>query len=164
MITWIGIYLIRPFIKLLDQLVPIGNLAARAWVSWIFFTAGISKIVAWQTTILLFQYEYHVPWMSPVSAAIMGTAAELILPVLLLIGLGGRIVIFAFFVDNLVCMISDPFLWTPDGAAGLAEHINWGFLLALLMFYGPSKLSLDHLIFRWHIHKTRDTLYNADGI
>ena len=56
MITWIGIYLIRPFIKLLDQLVPIGNLAARAWVSWIFFTAGISKIVAWQTTILLFQY------------------------------------------------------------------------------------------------------------
>ncbi len=164
MITWIGMRIIRPFIKLLDALVPLGNLGARIWVSWIFFTAGISKIVAWQTTILLFQYEYHVPLVSPLVAAIFGTAAEFILPVLLVLGLGGRIVIFIFFAYNLVCMISYPFLWTPDGAAGLTEHINWGLLLGLLMLYGPSKISLDHVISRWHINKARETLYDTDGI
>lgn len=164
MITWIGMKIVRPIIKLLDTLVPLMNVGARVWVSWIFFTAGISKIVAWQTTILLFQYEYNVPFMSPVAAAIMGTAAELILPVLLVIGFGGRIVISIFFIYNLVCMISYPFLWTADGAAGLAEHINWGILLGLLMCYGPSKLSLDHVILRWHINKTRDNIYHTDGI
>lgn len=164
MITWIGMRIVRPLIKLLDELVPLGNLGARLWISWIFFTAGLSKLVAWQTTVLLFQYEYHVPWVSPVVAAIFGTAAELILPILLVVGLGGRIVISIFFIYNLVCMISYPFLWTPDGAAGLAQHINWGILLGLLMLYGPSKFSLDHIILRWHINKTRKSLYSTDGV
>ena len=164
MINWLAIKIIRPFIQLLDFWAPFWNLGARLWISYIFLMAGISKVTAWQTTLLLFQYEYHVPLLSPFLAAVFGTAAELILPLLLVIGLGGRIVISIFFIYNAVCMIAYPFLWTPDGASGLAEHINWAILLGLLMCYGPGRISLDHIILRWHIRKTREKIFASEGL
>ncbi len=151
MIRFIG-RLIRPFLWSLDYLRPLADLVARCWVAWIFFKAGLVKIQAWQATINLFTYQYQVPLLSPGVAAALGTAAELILPVLLTIGLGGRIMIFIFFVYNIIAVASYHFLWTPDGWDGLAQHINWGILLALLMTHGPGKLSLDHWIRRHHGH------------
>jgi len=138
------IKVLSPILKLLDFLTPVGDLAARCWVAYIFFKAGILKVMSWQTTILLFTHEFSVPFLSPYFAALIGTGAELILPVLLVLGLGGRLSIVAFFCYNVVAVISYPHLWTPDGAQGLAQHINWGLLLALLMFHGPGKLSIDH--------------------
>jgi putative oxidoreductase len=138
--------LLRPFILTLDFLAPVGDLLARLWVAYIFFISGLAKIEHWDSTLLLFEHEYHVPLLSPSVAAILGTGAELILPILLVLGLGGRLVIFIFFIYNLIAMISYPFLWTPSGQAGLFDHISWGLLLMLLMFHGPGKLSLDYLI------------------
>lgn len=163
MFVWIGTWLIRPFIRLLDWLKPLGDLGARVWVSWIFFKAGLVKVSAWGSTVLLFQYEYHVPVISAKAAAIIGTGAELVLPVLLVIGFGGRIVIAIFFVYNIVAMASYPFLWTADGAIGLAQHISWGVLLGLLMFHGPGKLSLDYIIRRWYIRRVRKEILETDG-
>lgn len=134
------------FVKVLTFFSPLGDLLARCWVAYIFFKAGLLKVQSWQSTLYLFQNEFHVPLLSPHFAALLGTGAELVLPILLVIGLGGRMMMFIFFMYNLIAMISYPVLWTPDGAAGLAQHINWGLLLALLMFHGPGKLSLDHLI------------------
>ena len=135
---------------LLDVLTPIGQLAARWWVAWIFLKAGILKVMSWQSTLMLFRYEFAVPFLSPEVAAVIGTGAELILPILLIFGLGGRLSITVFFIYNLIAVISYPILWTPDGAAGLANHVNWGLLLALLMFFGAGKLSLDYLIKKWY--------------
>lgn len=164
MMSWITMNVVRPFIKFLDLLAPIGNFCARIWIASIFFKAGLSKIASWSTTLLLFQYEYHVPFVSPFVAAVIGTGAELLLPVLLVMGLGGRFIISIFFVYNVVCMIAYPFLWTPDGTAGLAEHINWGILLGLLMLYGSDKIALDHLLLRWDINKTRKKLDASVGL
>lgn len=138
--------IIRPFIALLQFLTPLGDFIARIWVAQIFFTAGLVKVQSWDTTVTLFEYEYNVPILSPYLAAWIGTAAELVLPVLLALGLGGRFWIFALFVFNFVAAASYPFLWTPEGSTGLQQHIGWGVLLLLLMFHGSGKLSLDYWI------------------
>ncbi len=99
---------------------------------------------------MLFHYEYQVPILSPYWAAVLGTIGELTLPVLLVLGLGGRIVIVAFFFYNVVCAISYPHLWTPEGANGLFQHICWGLLLAMLMTHGTGKLSLDYWLCKYY--------------
>jgi len=144
--------IIRPFVRVFNFFAPVGDLLARIWVAQIFFMSGLVKIQAWQSTMMLFQHVYHVPLLPPQVAAVMATAAELILPVFLVLGLGGRFLIFIFFIYNGIAAISYPFLWTAEGAMGLAQHINWALLLLLLMFHGSGKLSLDYLIHKFHGH------------
>lgn len=132
--------------RLLDFLTPIGDLAARVWVAYSFFKSGLLKITSWQSTVMLFTHEFHVPLLSPHVAAVGATGLELILPILLLFGLGTRLVAVIFFVFNLVAVFSYPFLLTPEGGPGLAQHIGWALLLALLMFHGTGKLSIDYWI------------------
>jgi putative oxidoreductase len=145
--------ILKPVLKLLDFITPFANLLARFWVAAIFFQAGLVKIQSWQTTIELFTNQYQVPLLSPVLAAYIGTGFELILPIFLILGLGGRFLIFLFFVYNIMCVVSYHFLLTMEGQAGLASHINWGLLLLLLMCYGTDKLSLDYLIHKkWGHH------------
>lgn len=143
---------LRPFIAFLIFLTPLFDLLARLWISYVFLLSGLSKVENWQSTIMLFTYEYHVPLLSPYAATVLGTIAEFVLPVLLTLGLGGRVVIFIFFVYNLIAMFSYPFLFTANGQAGLYQHITWGLLLGLLMCHGPGTLSLDSLINRKHGH------------
>ncbi len=155
--NWL-VALIKPLINGLKALSPLGDLLARAWIAKVFFQSGITKIMSWPVTLMLFSTQYQVPFLSPEVAAYMGTAAELILPVLLLIGLGGRIMILIFFVYNIICVISYHFLWTPQGTMGLDQHICWGLLLAMLMFHGPGKYSLDYLFLQRYY--SADELYN----
>ena len=56
----------------------------RFAIFWVFFRSGMTKLHDWETTLALFQDEYHVPLLNPTVAAYMGTAGELALPVLLL--------------------------------------------------------------------------------
>ncbi len=137
-------------LRLLDILKDVGDLIVRLWVAKIFIDSGLTKVADWGATIVLFKYVYHVPFISPVIAAYMGTFAEFFLPIMLVLGLGGRLFIFMFFIYNLVCMVSFHFLWTPDGAAGLADHINWGLLIMMIMLHGSGRISLDYFIHkRW---------------
>ena len=145
-------YLLKPFFWTLDKLTPVGDLLARIYVAKIFFMSGLVKYQAWEDTLTLFEYEYKVPFLSPYTAAVLGTGAELILPILLLLGLGGRLIIFVFFMYNVIAVVSYPQLWTPEGAFGLDQHICWGLLLALLMFHGSGKLSIDYLLNKKYGH------------
>lgn len=138
--------ILRPILKLIDFLTPIADLLARLWIAKIFLVSGVHKIQYWDTTLMLFQNVYHVPFFSPAFAAYLGTALEILLPILLILGLGGRFVIFIFFVYNVECVLSFPYLCTRAGAAGLASHISWGLLLLLLLFHGSGKLSLDYYL------------------
>jgi putative oxidoreductase len=144
--------IIRPFVRVFNALTPLGDLLARIWVAQIFLFSGITKLQSWETTKMLFAHVYTVPLLSPNLAAIFGTAAEIILPIMLLLGLGGRVLIFIFFCYNAICAISYHFLWTAEGLAGLDQHINWGLLLMLMMFHGSGKWSLDYLIHKYHGH------------
>jgi putative oxidoreductase len=129
----------------LGFLAPIVDLALRLWVAAVFFRSGLVKIQSWDTTILLFTNEYHVPVLSPELAAVLGTAAELVLPVFLALGLGGRLAAAALFVFNIVAVLSYPEL----EAAGLEQHQVWGLMLLVTLLHGPGALSMDHLLARW---------------
>lgn len=138
--------ILKPVSKFLNVFAPVADLLARCWIAYVFFIAGVAKITDWQTTLMLFAHEYQVPLIPTDIAAYLGTAFELILPLLLVLGLGGRITIFLFFMYNFLCVCSFHFLWTPEGTHGLYQHINWGLILLLLMVHGPGKISLDYVI------------------
>lgn len=126
----------------IDLLSPLFDLGIRLYVAKVFFMSGLTKIQSWDTTLALFENEYAVPLLPPELAAYMGTAAELTLPVLLVLALGGRLVALALFVFNCIAVLSYPDL-TP---AGLNDHYLWGALLLVTFFHGPGKLSADGLL------------------
>jgi putative oxidoreductase len=126
----------------LDALQPLAALAARIYVAYAFFLSGLTKLRDWSTTIALFTDEYKVPLLSPEVAAAMGTAGELALPVLLVLGLGGRFAALGLTVINIVAVIS----LSEIAPAALQQHMTWGVLLAGLAIYGCGKYALDHVI------------------
>jgi|SRR5664279_3118553 putative oxidoreductase len=130
--------------RLIDRLQPLLALAIRLYVAQVFLMSGLTKIHDWNITLALFENEYHVPLLSPSVAALMGTAAELGLPMLLIAGLGTRFAALALFVFNIVAVVSYPDL----SDAGLKDHMLWGALLLVLAVYGPGKFSLDRFFDR----------------
>lgn len=132
--------------RALDATQPLCALAARLYVAQVFWASGLTKIRDWETTLALFQDEYRVPLLSPAWAAFMGTGGELVLPVLLALGLGGRFAALGLSVVNAVAAIS-----LPDIApAALQQHVFWGSLLAGLAAFGPGTWSADRWIAaRW---------------
>lgn len=125
----------------LDALQPLAALLARLYVAQVFFLAGLTKLRDWGVTVALFTDEYKVPLLSPPVAAALGTLGELVLPVLLVIGLGGRLSALGLFVVNGVAVIS----LSEIAPAALQQHVFWGSLLAGLAIYGLGPWSLD----RW---------------
>ena len=132
------------FARLVDRFQPLFALAIRFYVARVFLLSGLTKTHDWNTTIALFENEYRVPVLSPAVAALLGTAAELGLPILLILGLGSRFAALALFAFNIVAVISYPDL----SDAGLKDHMLWGALLLVTFFQGPGKWSLDHLLGR----------------
>ena len=129
----------------IDLLAPILDLAIRLYVASVFFISGMVKLQSWESTVALFENEYAVPLLPPELAAYFGTATELIIPVFLVLGLGGRLAALVLFVFNIVAATSYPDI----SIAGIKDHILWGCLLAVIFFHGPGILSLDRLILRW---------------
>lgn len=128
----------------LDTISPIADLVIRCYVAWDFFKSGLTKIQSWETTKMLFEYEYNVPLLSPSVAALLATVGELVLPVLLVVGLLTRLSGIGLFVLNAVAVYAYwSFLGSADGTAGLNQHIYWGLLLLVPIFHGPGKLSVD---------------------
>ena len=75
---------------LIDRLQSLFAFVLRLYVGRVFFASGLIKLSNWDATLALFANEYHVPVLSPHLAAILGTAAEVGLPVFLVLGLGTR--------------------------------------------------------------------------
>jgi hypothetical protein len=91
---------------LVDRVQPFFAGALRIYVARVFFMSGLTKLHDWNITLALFRNEYHVPVLPPALAAVLGTGAELGLPVLLLLGCGTRIAAAALFVFNIIAVIS----------------------------------------------------------
>ena len=74
----------------ISLLEPVALFAARFYVAWAFFASGLTKLRDWESTLMLFEYEYQVPLLPFELAAYLGTAAEIVLPILLVAGLMSR--------------------------------------------------------------------------
>ncbi len=132
------------FAQALNTLQPVAALSARLYVAQVFFLSGLTKLKDWETTLALFADEYKVPLLTPPVAAFMGTAGELVLPVLLALGLGSRVAALGLFVVNGVAVIA----LAEIAPAALQQHILWGALLVGLAVYGPGKWAIDTLLVR----------------
>lgn len=134
--------LVRQAIGWLETLQPVAQLGARLFVAQAFFASGLTKLRDWDTTLALFQDEYHVPLLPPDVAAVAGTFGETALPVLLVLGLAGRFAAAGLSVVNVVAVLS----LAEIAPAALQQHQFWGSLLVGLLLWGPGKLSLDHWV------------------
>lgn len=131
----------------LDLLRPILLLGTRIFVSWQFLKSGWLKLTTWDVTLELFRSEYQVPILSPGVAAVFGTFGELFFPVLLILGLFTRLGALGLFAVNLMAVVS---YWHVLGAEGyeaaLAQHVLWGYMLAVIALVGAGGISVDRLL------------------
>jgi putative oxidoreductase len=132
-------------IAALNSLQPAAQLMARLYVANVFFMSGLTKLRSWDTTVALFMDEYHVPLLNPTVAAYMGTTAEVLLPVLLVLGLGGRFAAAGLFILNAVAVVS----LMDVAPAAFQQHMFWGSLLAGLLLWGPGRWSIDRFTAPW---------------
>ena len=121
------------------------SLAARLYVAHAFWLSGLTKLQDWGTTLALFADEYHVPFLPTPVAAVMGTAGELVLPVLLVLGLGGRFAALGLSVVNAIAVIS----LMDIAPLALQQHVLWGALLAGLTVFGPGAWAAERWLWPW---------------
>jgi len=136
--------------KLLNHTQDIVALALRLYVGWQFFNAGLLKLNSWPNTLFLFEYEYQVPVLSPYWAAVLGTAGELAFPVLLWLGLMGRLSAIGLqFVNVMAVVAYAHVIFNPEfGTGAAADHYYWGLMMLVITVYGPGRISLDALLTR----------------
>ena len=126
----------------LDWLQAPALLAARFYVAYVFFASGLESLRSWDATLYLYESEFHVPVLPPHVAAVMGTAGEVLLPPLLLLGLFGRFGALGLFVVNAVALLSYLYALQPPA---ILFHVIWCILLAMVALWGPGRWSVDHL-------------------
>lgn len=124
-------------------LAPVLLLAIRLWLARIFFNSGLTKINDWTATLFLFEFEYQVPLLPATLAAVMGTAAELAMPVLLVLGLFGRLAALPLLGLTMVIEFA---VGAANPVYSSPEHYNWMLLLATIFVFGPGRLSADRAI------------------
>tara|TARA_R110001592_G_scaffold3525_35_gene20289 strand:- start:7216 stop:7737 length:522 start_codon:yes stop_codon:yes gene_type:complete len=145
---------------------PLLDVAIRLYMANIFFKSGMLKYDNyttgnWDETVLLFEEIHPIPGIDPHFAAVTGTAAELILPVLLAIGLFTRFGAAGLLVMTLVIQFVVPESYEISNP----EHYYWMLLLAVPMLKGGGLFSLDFLAQKFwcgkKTTKTNDISHNS---
>jgi putative oxidoreductase len=130
----------------LERLAPLLAQATRLYVSWVFLKSGWLKVSDWQSTLFLFREEYRVPLLPPTVAAVLGAGGEILFPLLLIVGLCGRLSALGLQAVNVLAVVSYAHVLLSEGfEAAIRQHHLWGFMLLMLIVYGPGPWSLD----RW---------------
>lgn len=124
--------------------------ALRLAVAVPFWKSGLTKweapFMLSENAVLLFQEEFRlhlfgaeIAYPTPVAMAWAAATAEILLPTLLLLGLGTR-----FAALGLLAMTAVIQLTIPDGWANF--HLPWAAMLLAILVYGPGHLALDRLV------------------
>lgn len=135
----------RLLARLAEKAIPawVIPLVQRLGIATVFFLSGRTKVEGWFTltdsTFFLFETEYELPLLDPVSAAYLATASEHLFPLLLVLGLFTRLSAFALLVMTLVIQL---FVY-PDA---WPTHLVWAAVLLPLIARGAGALSLDRLL------------------
>jgi putative oxidoreductase len=114
-----------------------------------FWRSGINKWDGFlqlnDTAVLLFSDEFklHLPggpysFPAPEVMAFVVACAEIVFPVLLVLGLATRLAAFALLLMTLVVELT-----VPDG---WPVHVTWAAMALGIMAWGPGRLSLDQAL------------------
>jgi putative oxidoreductase len=114
-------------------------LICRAATFSVFIRSGTQKLSDWNSTLLLFQNEYHTPVLPPAVAAYTATTLELCCSSLILVGLLTRVSTLLLLGMTATIQI---FIY-PDA---WPTHIQWLAFMIVLLLRGPGRFSLDALI------------------
>ena len=131
---------------------PFVRPALRLALAVPFFTSGLTKWDGFGTLSggarYLFTTEFRlhlfgaeVPYPFPILAAHAAGVAEILLPILLVLGLGTRFAALGLLAMTAVIQIT-----VPEGWANF--HLPWAAMALALVHLGPGTFSLDRLIFR----------------
>src|SRR5690606_13794054 len=98
-----------------------------------------------EVALLLFSSEFmlHLPggpyrFPAPATTAFMAASAEIVLPVLLVLGLGTRFAALALLGMTLMIQLTVP--------SGWPVHVTWAAMALGLMMSGGGRLSLDAVL------------------
>jgi len=131
-------------VRSLDGLQSLLLFVTRCYVGWQFTKSGWLKFSSWETTLSLFRDEYHVPLLPPHLAAVLGTCGELGFPILLYLGLFARLGALGTLFVNVMAVVSYRQVLLSEGfEAALGNHILWGFMLLVVLVFGPGRFSVD---------------------
>jgi len=148
-ITTLTASLVRLPGRLLDTLRDPFCLCIRLWIASEFLRSGWLKVTSWENTLFLFHEEYHVPLLPPDLAAVAGTTGELLFPVLVALGLFGRLSALGLGAVNVMAVVAYAHVLLSEGfEAALGQHVLWGFALLVITVFGPGRLSVDSLLLR----------------
>jgi putative oxidoreductase len=132
---------VRTASELLSRLQSPFLLFLRVYVAWVFLKAGMHKIGDWETTLVLFEYEYAVPVLPFELAAYLATFGELVFPIFLIAGFGTRFFAIALTLVNIMAVVS--YYATLARGAGLVWHYLWAAMLFTNVIYGGGFFSVD---------------------
>jgi putative oxidoreductase len=129
----------------LTQLVLRIGLATPFWRSGINKWDGFLQLN--DVSVLLFSDEFKLhlpggpyPFPAPMATAFLVGSAEIVFPILLILGLATRPAACALLVMTFVVELA-----VPDG---WPVHVTWAAMALGIMAWGPGQLSLDHWIER----------------
>ena len=127
----------------LTQLVLRLGLAVPFWRSGVLKWDGFLQLN--DTAVLLFSSEFQLhlpggpyPFPAPAVIAFVAGSAEILLPILLVLGLATRAVALGLLVMTLIVELTIPDGWPL--------HLTWAAMALGIMAWGPGRISLDHLI------------------
>ena len=99
-----------------------------------FWNSGLTKFASIDNTIILFEYEYELPLISPVVGAYSSIFAELVFGGAIIAGFVTRLSAIPLIIMTLIIQ----FLVEQN-----PEHFVWLFQLSTLAIYGGGFLSAD---------------------
>ena len=123
------------------------QLALRVGLAVPFWRSGINKWDGFlqlnDVAVLLFSSEFKLhlpggpyPYPAPAVVAFASGTAEIVLPVLLVLGLATRFAALALLAMTLVIQLTVPEGWPV--------HLTWAAMALGVMAWGPGRVSLDH--------------------
>jgi putative oxidoreductase len=125
--------------------------ALRCALAIPFWRSGVNKWDGFlqlnDVAVLLFSSEFKLhlpggpyPFPAPGLVAFAAGSAEILLPILLVLGVGTRLAAFGLLIMTLVIQLTVP--------SGWPLHLTWAAMALAIMAWGPGRVSFDHWLSR----------------
>ncbi len=130
----------------------VARIALRVALAVPFYRSGLTKwdgfLQLSDSAVFLFEEEFKlhvfgaaIDYPAPAAMAFLSGCAEILLPILLVLGLGTRFAAFGLLVMTGVIQLT-----IPDGWANF--HLPWAAMALALVAWGGGRFSLDRLAVR----------------